>query len=255
MTNIDSTVNYLSKTLNYANNPIITKRVTFLGMLFVSFLIIANVTASKVVECRLPTGLMINFPAALVFFPFTYFFDDVLTEVYGFKISRFIIWSGLICSALMTFCTWIVVQLPVSPTWDANTHHGNQAYTLVFQGSLRIFLASIMAYFFGEFINSALLAKLKLLTKGNYFSCRVMASTAVGVAIDTIIFCIIAFHGTMPKTIIWHIIVTQYLIKVCYEFFMLPITYTLVNYLKKTDNIDYYDIDTNFTPFSFKLTN
>lgn len=232
---------------------IATKRVVFLGMLFVSFLIVANLTAFKLVELHLTKDWVINFPSALVFFPLTYFFDDVLTEVYGFKMSRLVIWGGLICSALMTACTWVAVQLPASPLWDLNTHHGNQAYSLVFEGSLRVFLASTMAYFFGEFINSTILAKLKVLTHGRYFSLRVMSSTAIGVAIDTIIFCNVAFFNIMPREVIWKIIITQYCIKLLYEFLMLPITYTLVGYLKKTDKIDYFDTHTVFNPFSFRL--
>lgn len=238
-----------------SREPVATKRVIFLGMLFVSFLIVSNLTAFKIVEFHLTNGTILNFPAALVFFPLTYFFDDVLTEVYGFKMSRLIIWGGLICSALMTICTWIAVQLPAAPLWDANTHHGNQAYALVFEGSLRIFLASIVAYFFGEFMNSTILAKLKVLTQGRYFSLRVMSSTAVGVAIDNVIFCHIAFWHIMPQEVIWQIICTQYLIKLGYELIMLPVTYLLVNYLKKADNIDYYDTDTAFNPFSLKLVN
>ena len=243
--------NYMA---NRTRTPTATKKVVFLGMLFVSFLIVSNLTAFKIVELHLASGLAINFPAALIFFPLTYFFDDVLTEVYGFKMSRLIIWGGLFCSALMTICTWMAVQLPASPLWDSNTGHGAKAYELVFAGSLRIFLASITAYFFGEFVNSMVLAKLKVKTKGRYFSLRVICSTAVGAAIDNVIFCNIAFWHVMPLAMIWQIIFTQYLIKLSYEFLMLPMTYSLVNYLKKTDNIDYYDKHTRFNPFSLKLT-
>lgn len=236
------------------NKALATRRVIFMGMLFVSFLIVSNLTAFKVVEIYLTKEFFINFPAALIFFPLTYFFDDILTEVYGFKVSRLIIWGGLACSAFVTFFTWVAVQLPASPVWDANTNHGASAYELVFSGSLRIFLASIAAYFFGEFLNSIILARLKVLTAGKYFSLRVMSSTAVGAGVDSIIFCTIAFWNIMPAHIIWEIIVTQYLIKLVYEFIMLPVTYSLVRYLKKTDQIDYYDANTRFNPFSLKLT-
>ncbi len=101
-----------------------TKRIVLLGMLFVSFLIVSNLTAFKIAEIHLTKSFSVNFPAALMFFPLTYFFDDILTEVYGFKMSRLIIWGGLACSALITVCTWIAVQLPASPVWDANTNHG-----------------------------------------------------------------------------------------------------------------------------------
>lgn len=231
----------------------INKRVILLAMLFVSFLVVANLTAFKIVEIHLTQDFFINFPAALAFFPLTYFFDDVLTEVYGFKMSRLIIWGGLACGTLITLCTYIAVQLPASPMWDMNTHHGSNAYELVFKGSSRIFLASMVAYFFGEFLNSMILAKLKVRTKGRYFGLRVMSSTAVGVGIDSIIFCNIAFWSIMPHHVIWEIILTQYCIKLVYEFLMLPITYSLVAYLKKSDRMDYYDTDTKFNPFSLRL--
>ena len=241
----------LTQTLQ--NNNIATKRVIFLGMLFVSFLVVSNLTAFKIVEIHLTSDFFINFPAALVFFPLTYFFDDILTEVYGFKVSRLIIWGGLACSAFVTLCTWMAVQLPASPIWDANTNHGANAYELVFSGSLRVFSASIIAYFVGEFFNSILLAKLKVMTKGKYFSLRVMSSTALGAGIDSIIFCYIAFWNVMPHQVIFEIILTQYLIKLLYEFCMLPLTYSLASYLKKRDNVDYYDSHTKFNPFSLRL--
>ncbi len=231
-----------------------TKRVIVLGMLFVSFLIVSNLSAFKIVEIHLTPEFFVNFPAALVFFPLTYFFDDILTEVYGFKVSRLIIWGGLACSVFVTLCTWMAVQLPASPIWDANTNHGSSAYELVFSGSLRVFLASIIAYFFGEFFNSMLLAHLKVRTKGKYFSLRVMSSTAVGAGIDSIIFCYVAFWNVMPHFIISEIILTQYLFKMFYEVLMLPITYSLASYLKRADRVDYDDTHTVFNPFSLKLT-
>ncbi len=230
-----------------------TKHIIFLGMLFVSFLIVSNLTAFKVVEIPLTETFLVNFPAALVFFPLTYFFDDILTEVYGFKMSRFIIWSGLVCSAVITLCTQIAVQLPASTVWDANTNHGASAYALVFQGSLQIFIASILAYFCGEFLNSMVLAKLKVATQGKFFSLRVMASTALGVGVDSIIFCNIAFWHVMPQTIIWEMIITLYLFKLTYELLMLPFTYWLAAYFKKKDRVDYYDTNTKFNPFSISL--
>jgi queuosine precursor transporter len=240
-------------TYSYQEKPIATKRVIFLGMLFVSFLIVSNLTAFKVAEIHLTNSFFVNLPAALIFFPLTYFFDDVLTEVYGFKMSRFIIWGGLICSAMITLCTQIAVHLPASPVWDINTNHGASAYELIFKGSSRIFLASMLAYFCGEFLNSMILAKLKIATKGQYFSLRVMASTAIGVGVDSIIFCNIAFWSIMPHHIIWKIILTQYLFKLIYEFLTLPLTYSLVSYLKKKDRVDYYDVNTKFNPFSISL--
>lgn len=242
-----------SNNLEETIGTIATKRVVFLGMLFVSFLIVSNLTAFKIVELHLTQNFAVNFPAALVFFPLTYFLDDILTEVYGFKMSRLIIWGGLLCSAIITLCTQIAVHLPASPIWDSNTNHGASAYRLIFEGSSRVFLASILGYFCGEFLNSMTLAKLKIATRGRYFSVRVMASTVMGVGVDSIIFCNIAFWDILPHRIIWEIIVTQYLFKLLYEFLMLPLTYYLTSYLKKKDQIDYYDTKTKFNPFSISL--
>lgn len=233
--------------------PASTKRLIFIGMLFVSFLIVSNLTAFKIAELHLTSTWTVQFQAALIFFPLTYFFDNILTEVYGFKMSRLIIWGGLACNAIVTFCTWIAVYLPVSPIWDLNTHHGQSAFELIFQGSFRIFFASVLAYFCGEFINSVILAKLKVKTAGKHFYVRVLCSTAMGVGIDSILFCNIAFWNLMPHAIIWQIILTQYVFKVSYEFFMLPVTYVLTHYLKRVDRVDYYDTHTQFNPFSLSL--
>lgn len=247
---------------NFVSTPSITttnkqmpsKKIILMGMFFVSFLIVSNLTAFKVVEIYLTRDFFINFPAALIFFPLTYFFDDILTEVYGFKVSRLIIWGGLACSAFVTFFTWLAVQLPASPIWDKNTNQGAHAYELVFSGSLRIFIASILAYFFGEFLNSIALAYLKVVTAGKYLSLRVMSSTAIGAGIDSIIFCNVAFWNVLPHKIIWEIILTQYLLKLGYEFIMLPVTYSLTHYLKKSEQIDHFDTHTKFNPFSLRLS-
>lgn len=236
-----------------AQKPVATKRVVLLGMLFVTFLVVANLTAFKITEIHVTDQFALNFPAALVFFPLTYFFDDVLTEVYGFKMSRLIIWGGLICSALVTLCTTIAVYLPASPLWDANTHNGAAAYALVFTGSLRVLIASMIAYFTGEFLNSILLAKIKVLTAGKYFYLRVMSSTAIGVGVDSVIFCNIAFWHIMPHAVIWSMVLTLYLFKLSYELLMLPATYYITAYLKKADKIDYFDANTRFNPFSLSL--
>lgn len=233
--------------------PKITKRLILISMLFVSFLIVSNLTAYKIVEIHPKKYFSLDFPAALVFFPLTYFFDDVLTEVYGFKISRLIIWGGLVCTVFVTLCTWVAVNLPASPVWDVNTHHGSGAYEAVFKGSVRVFFASVIAYFFGEFSNSIILSKLKVLTKGKYFSFRVLASTITGAGIDSSIFCSIAFWRIMPHPVIWKMVLTLSIFKVSYEFAMLPITFLLTSHLKAKDKIDCYDRNTKFSPFSLSL--
>lgn len=234
------------------NKNLVTKNIVLLGMLFISLLIVSNVASFKVAEIYLTSSYAITVPAALAFFPLTYFLDDVVTEVYGFKMSRFIIWCGLLCSAVFSFCIWLAITLPVSPIWD-NSTHGANAFSLVLNGSIRIFFASAIAYFFGEFLNSMILAKLKIKTSGNYFFLRILGSTVIAAAVDSVIFCHIAFWNVLPLLVIWKIILTIYFVKVAYDFFLLPITFAVTSWLKKIDKVDYYDLHTKFNPFSLKL--
>ncbi len=239
----------------------ITKSVVILAMLFVAFLILSNLTAIKVVEIKVShffwlshgNNFTLDFPAALILFPLTYCFDDVLTEVYGFKISRLIIWGGLVANTIFMLASWAMVYLPPSPLWDSQTGHGQRAYSLIFTGSWQVFIASVVGYFCGEFLNSSILAKLKVITSGKFLFLRVIGSTAVGVAIDSMIFCNIAFWGVLSTNIIWGMIASMYVFKLCYEIVMLPATYALIAFLKKMDKVDYYDFKTKFNPFSISL--
>ena len=233
--------------------PIITPRVVLLAMFFISCLIVANFTAIKIAEIHLTPQWAISFPAALLFFPLTYFFDDTLTEVYGFKMSRLIIWGGLFCSAMVNLCTWLAVYLPASPLWNQSTHNGELAYEFIFKGTPRVFIASALAYFCGEFFNSLVLAKMKVYFCGKFLWLRILVSSAFGVAIDTTLFSIIAFAGILPSALLWQITLTAYLFKLSFECLMLPITYKLIDYLKNRDQIDYYDTKTRFNPFSLRL--
>lgn len=213
------------------------------GILFTTFLILSNLSAFKIASFG-----SINFAAGLIFFPLTYVFDDILTEVYGFKISRRIIWMALLANTIVFLGTWITIYLTPSPYWI----HQN-AYATVYQGTLRVFVASVISYFFGEFANSIILAKLKVLTSGERLWLRAITSTVIGVGIDTLLFTHIAFLFLIPYSGIWKIIGTMYLLKVLYEICALPLTYHFSNYLKRKDNVDYYDFKTNFNPFSLKL--
>lgn len=244
------TVSALKPNLNLT----ITRSVIIIGMLFVCLLLASNICAFKIIEFSVTNTFKIELPAAVIFFPLTYLFDDIITEVYGFKISRLIIWTGLACTGIFTICTLLAVSLPASELWNTNTHNGQEAFQLVLSGSSRIFFASAIAYFFGEFVNSIILAKLKVLTEGKYFFMRVISSTAIGAGIDTTLFCHIAFMQVLPEQMIWKIIITLYIFKLSYETLMLPITYAIVRFLKRIDNIDYYDRNTRFTPFSLKLS-
>jgi queuosine precursor transporter len=232
---------------------VITKNVIFIGMLFVSFLILSNLTAVKVSEVNLSKvplldHLMsgnINFPAALIFFPLTYFFDDTLTEVYGFKISRYIIWCGLFCNTILMLGTMLTVSLPPSSIW-----HFQKSYEIIYDSAFRIFIASSLGYFFGEFFNSMILSKIKIITAGRWLWLRVIMSTSIGVLIDSIIFCNIGFLGVIPVSIIWQMVMVQYVFKVSYEILALPLTYVITWHLKRRDKVDYYDYETKYNPFS-----
>ncbi|MFI4984138.1 MAG: queuosine precursor transporter [Rickettsiales bacterium] len=210
-----------------------------LTVLFACFLIISNIAAVKIVEIA---GFI--FPAGLIFFPITFIFDDVITEVYGFKASRRIIWLAFLANSLVMISLYAVTQLP-SSTYFAD----QSAFEAIFTVTPRILLASLVSYLVGEFANSYVLAKLKIATNGKLFGLRAIASTALGVGLDTILFCTIAFYGLMPSEVILSLISFQYFIKVSYEILVLPLTYKVVAYLKKSDNVDYFDKDTNFSPF------
>ena len=228
---------------NTLQKPAISNHTLIVAMLYSAFLILSNLIASKIIVVF---GL--NVTAALVFFPITYIFDDILTEVYGFKVSRRVIWMGFVANAVVTFGGLIATSLPSASFW-----HGEHAYELVFSTSLRIFIASSLAYLTGEFINSTLLAKLKVATQGRHLWLRALSSSAVGVGFDTVIFSTVGFYGKMPTQDLTHMMVIMYLFKVGYEVVALPFTYKIVNYLKRIDNIDYYDTKTKFNPFSLKI--
>lgn len=243
--------NELSKELS--KRVYISKNVIFLGMLFVCFLILSNLTAFKVGALFIPFfDNKIEFPSALVFFPITYLFSNVLTEVYGYKITRLIIWSGFLCSAVVLVGLWIVLQIPASQAWMRSTNNAQNVYEVLFTAYARMFIASSSAYFFGEFLNCMVLAKLKILTAGKYLYARVVGSTLAAVSVDSLLFCLIAFYGVLSNASIFHIVITQALFKVSYEIVMLPLTYKIVAYLKIKDGIDYYDVNTRFNPFSIK---
>lgn len=235
---------------------LVTKNVIFLGMLFVTFLIVSNLTAFKVVDFHLVHASLFQhilprdtiFPAALIFFPLTYFFDDALTEVYGFKISRFVIWMGLMCNTIFTLCVLVTVYLPASPYW-----HYQHAYSLIFTSVPRVFLASSLGYFFGEFLNSTLISRLKVLTKGRWLWARILSSTSLGVMVDSVIFCYTAFFGLLPLSMISDMVLVQVLFKISYEILVLPFTYLIIGFLKKRDNVDYYDYATTYNPFSLTI--
>lgn len=209
---------------------------------FVAFLLISNVVASKI--------LMLG-PLAIdgggLLFPLTYIFGDILTEVYGYKRTRKAIWLGLSANLVMAAVFMLVGAMPPASDWP-----NQEAYMAILGMTPRIVLASVTAYAIGEFINSFVLAKLKILTRGKFLWTRTIGSTLIGEAFDTTIFMFIAFYGVLPWDLFIWVGISGYLLKVAVEILFTPFTYLIVNFLKKKENEDYYDHKTNFNPFAVK---
>lgn len=220
-----------------------TWHIVLLAMIFSAFLVLSNLTAMKIIHIW-----HITTTAALIFFPITYVFDDILTEVYGFKVSRRIIWSALLCNIVVIGGTMITVILPPDSNW-----HLQNAYQNIFLTTPRIFAASLLSYLVGEFFNAIMLAKLKIKTQGKHLWLRCIVSTALGLALDTMIFAWVSFYHTLPNDTIWAIIFNMYFLKLGYEVIALPLTYWLCGYLKRKDHVDHYDTNTRFNPFSWKI--
>ncbi len=207
---------------------------------FVVVLLISNIIASKFFAIG-----PFRVSSAQLLFPITYIFGDIFTEVYGYGASRRAIWYGFFASFIMVAASTIAVAIPPAP------EYANQAaFAAVFKPVGRIVLASLIAYWCGEFANSFTLAKLKLVTKGRYLWTRTIGSTVVGQAVDTTIVMFIAFYGTQTVGVILKLILSGYVIKVVYETAMTPITYALVNALKRREGVDYFDYHTDFSPFA-----
>lgn len=215
----------------------------FVMAAFVTVLICSNlIGASKICTVK---GF--TFGAGVLFFPISYVFGDILTEVYGYARSRKVVWAGFGALAFMTFMSWFVVSLPPADGWT-----GQAAYESVFGGTWRIVGASLVAYWAGEFANSYTLAKMKIMTKGRWLFTRTIGSTIAGEAVDSLIFYPLAFYGIWPTDLVVKVLISNYMIKVGWEVIMTPLTYKVVNFLKKHEQEDYYDYDTNFSPFTIR---
>jgi uncharacterized integral membrane protein (TIGR00697 family) len=189
-----------------------------------------------------------TFGAGNFFFPLSYLFGDILTEVYGYARSRKVVWAGFAALAFASFMSWVVVHLPPSPQW-----HGQEHLEAVFGATWRISLASLLGYFCGEFVNSVTLAKMKILTDGRFLWTRTIGSTIVGEAADTLVFYPLAFFGTWSTTLLLAVMAGNYVVKVLWEVVATPITYRVVGFLKRQEQEDYYARDTDFTPFSLEV--
>jgi uncharacterized integral membrane protein (TIGR00697 family) len=205
---------------------------------FVSALISANITAVKLVE---EFGLVL--PAAVIVFPISYICGDVLTEVYGYRAARRVIWLGFLCNLLVVLTIYIGQILPAASFWEAQ-----EAYERILGYAPRLLAASFIAYLVGEFANAIVLAKMKVVTNGRFLWSRTIGSTLVGQGLDSLVFIVLAFVGTIPTSALLAAVVTQWLVKSAYEALATPLTYVVVNRLKHTEGLDVYDHDTSFNP-------
>jgi queuosine precursor transporter len=222
----------------------------FVMAAFVTVLICANLIGpAKITQLDLPLLGIVTFGAGVLFFPISYVFGDILTEVYGYARARRVIWAGFAGLGFASFMTTVVVALPPAPFW---THQA--AYEVAFGNTPRIVAASMIAYFCGEFVNSYVLAKMKLATRGRWLWTRTIGSTIAGEAVDSALFYPLAFYGAgiIPDDKLPMVMAAQFVAKVGVEVALTPVTYKIVNFLKRAEQVDHYDRDTDFNPFALK---
>ena len=212
---------------------------------FVTILLLSNVLgAGKVAVLAVPGLGEWPFGAGILFFPVSYVLGDILTEVYGYAHARRCIWAGFAALLFMAFMAFVVVALPPAPDWQ-----GQASYEQVFGQVPRIVLASIAAFWAGEFANSYVLARMKVWTKGRHLWSRTIGSTIVGQGIDSLIFYPLAFYGVWENETLLQVLLIQFALKVAWEVLLTPATYALVGWLKRREGVDVYDTATDFTPF------
>lgn len=218
------------------------KYLGIISVLFVSVLLISNVASSKIVDLK-----WFVFDGGTLLFPLCYIFGDILTEVYGYKNSRIVIWLGFFMALLMAVVFIIIGKLPPAADW------GNQsAYEAILGLTPRIVFASLIAYLIGEFSNSFIIAKMKIWTRGKMLWMRTIGSSLVAQLVDSALFITIAFFGILPNSLLITLIVSNYLFKTAVEVLFTPLTYKVVKFLKKREEEDHYDTQTNFNPFSMR---
>jgi len=216
-----------------------SSRFVIIVAIFISCLITANITAVKLLDLF---GFVL--PAAILIFPLSYIIGDVLTEVYGYRQARRVIWLGFFCNFIVVIAIWMGQLLPAASVWD-----GQAAYERILGYTPRLLGASFLAYLVGEFTNSYVLAKMKIATKGRWLWLRTIGSTLVGQGLDSLVFMTLAFVGTIPLSVLVSAIVTQWLAKSIYEAAVTPLTYVVVKSLKRREGLDVYDHHTRFNPF------
>jgi queuosine precursor transporter len=221
----------------------------FVMAAYVCVLLCSNLIGpAKETSINLPVIGTVTFLAGVLFFPISYIFGDILTEVYGYGRDRRVVWAGFAALAFASVMAAVVVHLPPSTA----SLRDQPAVEAIFGSTPRIVAASILAFLCGTFVNSFVLAKMKIWTQGRWLWTRIIGSTVCGELVDSVIFYFVAFYGRKPQAELIHLMFTQYVLKSAWEFLAAPLTYRVVAFLKKAENEDYYDIDTNFTPFSLK---
>lgn len=216
------------------------KLLPFVAGLFVAVLLISNVASTKILLLG-----PFTFDGGTILFPVSYIFGDILTEVYGYRRSRIVIWTGFLSLGLMVAIFTLVGMLPPAPGWE-----NQEAFQAILGMTPRIALGSLAGYWAGEFSNSFTLAKMKIVTRGRWLWTRTIGSTLVGEAVDTLLFVTIAFAGELPSQLLMSVALSNYVFKVGVEVAFTPITYAVVAYLKQTEREDFYDYDTDFNPFA-----
>jgi hypothetical protein len=219
----------------------VSHRFVVVVALFVTCLITANIIIAKQISIG---GIIL--PAAIIIFPLSYIIGDVLTEVYGYRQARRVIWLGFLCNLIAVLAIWIGKILPPAPVFEAQA-----AYERILGSTPRFLLASFVAYLAGEFTNSFVLAKMKIMTKGRWLWTRTIGSTLVGQGVDTLIVLTIAFAGVLSFPVLGIMILSHWLVKSAYEVIATPLTYVVVGYLKRKEGIDVYDYETDFNPLGF----
>lgn len=207
---------------------------------FVTILLCSNLIGAGKVTTVGP----FTFGTGIFFFPFSYIFGDIMTEVYGYARSRKVVWAGISAMLFASFMTWFVLVMPPAPGWQHQA-----AYETVLGTTPRIVLGSLVAFFAGEFSNSYVLAKMKIWMAGRALWMRTIASTIVGEGVDSLIFYPVAFAGIWSRELVIQVLLTNYAIKVLWEVLMTPFTYKIVAFLKRAEREDYYDVNTDFSPF------
>lgn len=226
----------------------VSHRFVIVTAIFVTCLITANIIVIKPISLGISLfGLPVSLPAAIIIFPLSYIVGDILTEVYGYRLARRVIWLGFLCNLVAVLAIWVGQLLPPASVWG-----GQEAYESTLGYVPQILFASFLAYLVGEFSNSFVLAKMKIKTKGRWLWMRTIGSTMVAQALDAAVFIPLAYIGRFDLSFIAMVSVTHWLAKVLYETIATPLTYAVVNYLKRKEAIDTYDYTTNFSPFSLE---